>query len=419
MIGVVPLLLLLAPAREMALRPRWERSFPAGIEWCVVLDTAQPPAALVCTRTNQLDLLAFATGRSCWREPPAVQPGTRPAGSGAQTAYCYGPSEVYALSLCGQDAPAGSPTGLRWRVAAAPGGQTDGDPEFMLRLVAAAATSRGVIIVRSDGQVAELDEKTGKPRWQCRLPPSASPTLHVRENTAALVCKWGPTLTVSFFDLRAARPRPIVRELAQPPPIWTTLLDAGLVAVWPRRCGLVSPAGRTWLHELDPRLSPSAATLGVWEADTPALILSDREGSIRACELVSGTPRWRQPARSQRPQELSVVGAHVVALDPDGFAVYRVADGGLLAACSHPRGATPLAAAVYDGHAYGLFRAGAARQADGAHSIELLRAPLAGAGQGEPRCHRLGDAGPVHQVLWVARTLVIVEADRLRAYTLP
>lgn len=456
------------------LNPVWDRAFEHGIEWCAPVGGEPGTALLVCTKRARLDLLDLKTGQSRLTATISVQSGTRFAGGSGQTAYCYGPSRVYALRVSSTRCAENEGPGLGWQVAGAPYAQTEGDPEFMTRLVAAKPTPKGVLVVRSDGRVAELRREDGNPRWKHELPKTASCTLHVCRDTAALLWKDGDAFAVAFFDLEAQRPRPTVRRISAALPIWTTLLDEGLVSVWRKRFGLISPEREVRLHQMHRRVGASASTVAVYFPGTRAsrpldgedttepvsVILASGDGLACAYDVASGALRW--PDRealnllvgTERAWSLRVEAEYTIAIGSCWFTVYRADCGTVLASYHCPVESTLLGAGLNEGFAYGLFRKGAdafaapvlpheihrdneengggllgerLSSAVRPRPIDLVRQIMVGHPwprphepvDPEPRQYRLGQAGLILDTFWLGDTLVVVEAKRIRAYTLP
>ena len=455
---LIKLLLLASPAVAQSLatvlNPDWDRTFARGIEWCAPVGGEPATALFVCTKDAQLDLFDLKTGETGFAEPISTQPGTRFAGESAGVAYCYGPSRVYAVLLPRRDRKRAATTessdqpkrqqlGLLWQVAAAPQSQTEGDPEFLTRLVAAKATPGGVLIVRSDGRVAELRRKDGSARWQHKLPKIASCTLHVRNAGAALLWKHGGEFKVAFYDLRSDSARPTMTTVNEAMPIWTALADEGLVAVWRKRFALIHMDGAACFHEMHPKNSATAATVAVYvpsRASAAGPSASSTAGSL----LLVGNKRLTayDVSRGQRswPDEdvvmLQVTVEPCLSLWVSGDLVFQTG-AGWFAVCradtgegfySRLRPSSPIGVGYQDGFAYGLLKGNEVYAAGNAvGSLRLVRKAIGGILQrspkqpveDEPREYLLGKAGLVRDTFWLRGTLIVVEENRIRAYTLP
>ena len=143
--------------------------------------------------------------------------------------------------------------GLLWSIVAAPAAETAGDPEFMVRIIAARATPDGVLIVRSDGRMAELSRGEGVVRWRAKLPAMSYYRLHVQGHIAALLWKSGDGFSVGFVDLAETSPRVEIVGVERTPPIRSRLCGSVLVVVWPERVGIVAVGGERDYLELESR----------------------------------------------------------------------------------------------------------------------------------------------------------------------
>jgi hypothetical protein len=428
------------------LDPIWTRTVEAGVEWCAPVGGEPATTLLVCSKKSRLDLIDLRTGQSRLPEPVAVQPGVQFTGETRHVAYVYGPSRVYAFLVGGASEARGDKSGLLWQVAGAPTAQTEGDPEFLTRIIAAKATPSGVLIVRSDGRVAELRGKDGSAPWTHRVRAVANCKLLVHGAFAALLSKHGEAFTVMFYDLRPDPPRPLARTVHATLPIWTALIDEGLVAVWRKRFALIPMEGEPRFYTVDAGGTPtSAAAVGVYrhrgctssrhaEADSgaiPWLVLENPDGLLRSYDLLTGELRWSEEelrpggVLGAWPSALQVADELVIRTARSRFSVWRAATGQPLSSLEMP-GAL-VGAGISNELTCGLFTDVPCPTAPGeTESMHLLCQAMRGS---PPRSGKvvtpavqdflLGPAVVVRDTFWLRGTLVIVEEQRIRAYTLP
>jgi hypothetical protein len=430
-----------------ALKPVWTHSFERGVEWCAPVGGPPATGLLVCTKDARLDLIGLQIGQSLLVEAIPVQPGTQFAGATGNVAYGYGHTQVCAFLVSSDDRSPGQSPRLLWQVAAAPKAQTQGDPEFLTRVIAAAATPNGVMIVRSDGQVAELCRADASVRWQHGLPGFSACKLHVCDTTAVLLWKDGEALRVAFFDLSAKEPQPTVTTIEQSLPIWTGLAGDRLVAVWLWGFAIIQRDGKPRFHTLDGVGSfASAANVAIYPAAAPQpnetgadvtpgsalLLLQSAGGFVYARDLATGELRWPQSAL--RPSagpvgassSLKVVGDLVLATNRLGLGVWAAATGRRLA--WPEREGRAICGGVNEGVAYALSLD--PRRPDrqtGGRSMRIVRQSLSAAaapradqpGAREPREFVLGQAESLRDTFWLGSSLLVVEDKRVRVYTLP
>lgn len=437
----------LAQSAATALKPVWTYSFERGIEWCTPVGGPPATGLLVCTKNARLDLIDLQTGESLLVEAIPVQPGTQFAGATGNVAYGYGHTQVSAFLVRSDDKLPGEGPRLLWQVAAAPKAQTQGDPEFLTRVIAAHATPTGVMIVRSDGQVAELCRADASVRWQHRLPGFSACKLHVCDTTAALLWKDGDALRVAFFDLSAKKPQPTVTTIEQSLPIWTELVDDRLVAVWLWGFAVIHRDGKSRFHALDGvGSSANAANVAIYAtaarrpnetgadvAPGSALLLLQSAGAfVYAHDLATGELRWPQSASGPsagpvgESSSLKVVGELVLATNRLGFNVWAVATGRRLA--WPEREGRAICGGVNEGVAYALsLDPQTPDRQTGGRTMRIFRQSLPPAaapraderGAREPREFVLGQAESLRDTFWLGSTLLVVEDKRVRVYTLP
>jgi hypothetical protein len=269
----------------------------------------------------------------------------------------------------------------------------------------------------------------------------------VRAATAALLWKEGNAFAVAFFDLGAHHPRPSVRKINETLPIWTALVDEGLVAVWPGRFAVIPPTSCPRFCKIQGDIEATAATVAVYApsarpSSTPAtapgacpalLVLGGGRECQCAHNLATGELRWPRPEllrcdRGPDPaQALRVSDDLVLAAGRQWFRVYSACSGQTLAAYRDSKESL-LRVGDNDGFVYGLLvdknlpaRAGSSAR------IRLVRQVMVGAPLPRPdepvppgrSEYHLGYAKSVRNAFWIADTLLLVEDERLRAYTLP
>jgi hypothetical protein len=448
------------------LDPLWTRTIEAGVEWCAPVGGEPATALLVCTKAARLDMIDLASGRSRLSEPLKVQPGTQFAGAAGNVAYAYGPTKIYSFLVAKCEQPSDKKPGVVWQVTVAPRAETEGDPEFLTRIIAAKPTPAGVLIVRNDGRVAELRRDDGSPRWRHELPEVRTCKLHVRGHAAALLWKHGAAVNVCFIDLDGEAPRPRIVTVEDTLPIWTELIDAGLVAVWPMRFRLITPEGVKRWGMLPPEVTATATTVAVYvpqagttrPAEVPALLLTVA-GDTGLCSFDFATGKWELPWRDPMLHVFSVRGIPSLWVAGDVLFCTNRGWAGVYDAATRERlagfggGPSVLSAATWDGFAYALFsdrrsprdveglvgRAGIEDEdrrkklierlsrPDQPRSLSLVRQIMSGKPWPRPdepvnpaaRKYVVGTAGLVRETFWLAGTLVIVEDQRIRAYTLP
>ena len=457
---------VLAQSRPSTLDPDWDVAIEPGVEWCAPVGGESAPALLVCTKDARVDVIDVASGTSRLRETLAVQRGTQFGGSLGAVAYAYGASKVYAFRVQAGDEAATATPGLLWSADAAPSATTEGDPEFMKRLTAAQATPGGVLIVRSDGAVAELRRDDGEVRWRSRVAASGSCDLLASGQTAVVLLKHGRRVDVVFFDLQAETPRAAVVAIDGTPPIWSCLIEGRLLAVWPSCFRMVAVGGVEHLGRFPRTIVPTASTIAVYvsppapvgQQHRPALLLAQNADGY-ACALDLNTWQWdlreADPGliidRYEFAPRLRVDGDRIIRSDLRWVVVEDVVTRASLARL---RGqGSVLGATMQNEFAYALFsnhrspedvrtllsKADRGDEADREHMLAILTRsgepqalvlarqiladrlpqrpdPCALRGQTE---FELGTAGPVRDTFWLGGKLLLVEDARIRAYTLP
>jgi len=431
------------------LKPDWDRAIERGVEWCAPVGVEPASGLLLCTKDARVDLIDLETGRSRVTAAIPVQPGTQFAGAEGAVAYGYGVSRIYAFLGKRSGKTKDLRPGLFWSVVGAPQEDTQGDPEFMTRIIAAQATPNGVLVVRSDGRVAELIGGDGRVRWQNRLPEIRQCRLHVQDTSAALFWKEGCELNVAFFDLRADEPEAKLVKVKGSPPIWTTLVGERLLAVWPKQFGVISSDGSRWFEPLDPRCWATTQTVAVYvdptqptrEAEgspaSPLLLV----GSDLICvyDLSSGLLRTPSECGLRTPIKpedicltLRLSGDLVLCTGMSCLRVARLLPS-IETVAEHRLEGLAIDVGVHRDCAYGLFWDMSDRFQRGSAEFRphlvlvktAMKLPSA-ISTAETRLSDArefileeGESAVYSQTFWIGERLLIVDDRRIRAYTLP
>ncbi len=411
----------------MTLAVCWRRSVSRGVEWCA----AAPRAAglLVFDKAGRLDLLDVRDGSRRIDHPVSLERGSRLAGAGGAVVYAFGATTVYGLrAVCRRDGSRPARMQVAWREvgATAPAGA---DPETVARIVAARATGEGVLVVRSDGHIAELVRDDGSPRWSAKVAPFDVCTLDVCGRWASLVTYGAGKLHVVSFDLRAERPMAVEYGVSGPAPLWSGLSNAGVVVVWSDRWTVCVPGGRTRAFRFPPDVRATAAAVGLApvcgggeKTSVATRLLVGGERGLWAFDLSTGTP-----AMPQQAGKCASAGGFRLLIRPGLAAVTSDRRWELwrlpalrLVACGD---GSLIGAAVCPCEARGgALRGYIVQTGGGSVGLRLARVGLeegAPAG-GHARVVGLAEASGVpRQLIWIGKTLVVVEDRRILAYTLP
>ena len=425
---------LVAVGQTAALRPEWTlRSAAERIDWVQRLDDRRGDLLMAADVAGRVRLFSAATGRATgdWI---ASERGVRFVGSAGRVGFVRGVRSVYAISATGDDG-----FQLAWKVTVSnpPGTRTDDDPEYLLRIVAAGATQRGVLIVRSDGVVVELASADGTARWRTQLDPLRSGTLHVLRDMATLVWSAAGVARAAFFDLSSEQPTPRVVELGSSLPIRSGLArmaaqrepgppgarhnfsESALVAIWVDRLRVVpfaqgdEPCG---LH-LDAPVS--AAALGIQhseDAKDADVLYAASPGKVSAFDLrkcrASGAPLLRA---AEPPVSLDLAGGYVIIRAREAAEFFRAGSRDRMTRVAGP--GSSVSASVIAGTAYLLASKDSPPARDEGRCMLLARS-LAPDARGLA-AFSLSESRSPRQVLWLATRVVTVDADAARSYTLP
>lgn len=428
------------PAAE-ALNPVWTLDAPAGVEWVLPLDRP-PNRIVVCGRDGVLSIVQAKTGRSARieafvRPPRPAATGMSDAAASSQPAassrpadgiiYCYDSFTVAAIDV--------EQASLRWHVGVWPDSQRQAnqDPESMTKLLAAHAAHGGVLVAGDDGSIGMLDRESGIPRWQMNWTSMAECRIHVRGATAAVVFKTGNQARVAFLDLSDEPPVVCCVAIGDVMPFFSAFTSAGLVLAWSERLALLTTDGEieSIVKGTSARISNAALQVFTGPDGEAALLLADTRGNLSVFDLSTRkrrwAARWRELAASDsgggdsRPADtvwaaLSANADHVVAVGRNLYVTLDTATGKL-------RQRVELA--DYDPLSNAM-RTGVDRtnvvarftQPDAAiATLTLWRGSFTG--EDPVRIGRLDHAEPdVRSVLFSGDLLLVVEQNRLSAYTL-
>jgi|GEM_PF-2609445 len=456
------------PDAMPVLAPVWERRFDRGVEWCAPVGDGSDAALLVCLKDARIDLFDAASGKSRLTEPAAVQPGVRFAGESGGVAFLYGSSSIQAIRAANDVAGSAAESPLLWRRPETPPPPSDDDPEYMKRILAARATSNGVFVVMNDGRCAVLSAADGAERRRYELPNLALCQLHTHGNTAALWWKRGEDCAAALFDLSAKGAPPSIVDIAETPPIWTGLISSGrdedgrvlapgaLIMIWPDRFAIVEEGGAVRTRRTPERALVSARTVCLASsrreqtertgarlgAATPLLVFATRAGGPWAYDLRADEPAYGEPAATRRavrdppPTSVKAVGAFLIE-QGQAYVDVSVAKSGERVA-SITAEAAVIDAGIHDGAAYVLLQEQehyllhklVLREGQATTTGEWFRLKTAEESRASARaavrptdspkitqCDSI--AGDLRRTIYLGDKLVIVEDDRIRAYTLP
>lgn len=432
--------------RTDRMQPIWRHDFQAGIEW-VHLFQGSTTSVIACDQTGAIDIIERASGKRARLDASldAPRPATdyhpvraaalpaassQPAGRTADNLfYCFDSFTLAVLDIEQQV--------LKWRVGVWPTAerQVRVDPESLDRLLAVHAVPGGALAARDDGAVGLLDAADGSTRWKLSLAPMSQCRIHVRDSVAALVFKAGAEAKVALLDLRRDPPTPRQVPIGDVTPFWSAFSDHGLLLVWPDRIARVSTNGR--LTEVALKLPRQIAKATIRLISSPdgndLLLFGDLSGRIHAYQPATDQLRTlaaiRDSQRDQRDVIWKALDANpeiIAAAADSSYEIYDTRTGKRL---------DPIAAKIRP-ISQGLLTRGRScyivgRPTGGTHSTSsaptrnLLEVWRDDDDQRSDRrrATRIGSldhtAAAVRNILFTADKLLIVEQNRLTAYTLP
>jgi hypothetical protein len=412
----------IAQTSRPALDPEWVRPMPAGIEWAELAGRGETLSLLVATRDARLHLIAPASGTPSLEEPIAVGRGVRPAGGRTAAAYCFDRYAAYALRV-------EPPAGLKWQWGERPaeGQEFPDDPETLTGWRDGQAADAGLLLLNRDGRLVLLSATDGRVCWEIELGSLALARLHVLGRTAVVLSKAGGQVKLAFINLNEEHPRPAIRDAGDTWPVWSKLLDSGLltaspgqVTLWPRD----GPAHD--LHLPSSAIRPAAMAVFVGSdhqaRSGPVLLIADGARPA-AYDVLTGARLWptdAPPSGRADIRALAVCGNRCVAATESGVCVCDAITGAELASFDRPARTKLLAWHLSGDVLYALCR----ESDDPETPLHLVRAELRDRADSQPETGgpaevRLGACADLRQALWADGRLVLVEPDGLRAYKLP
>lgn len=413
------------------LKPAWTWQTSAAIEWTSLVGHETTTGLLVATRDGHLHLLDAACGRPRWPSPPRVPSGVRPAQHGgaapAETAYAYDPATIYALSLK-------TPRALRWRFGdgSADAQSYPSDPEVLAQWIAVAAARDAVLAVGTDGRTVCLSPEDGTPRWTFNLKPLSLARLRVGGERAAIVWKAAGRVRATLVTTADATPNPRTVDLGDAWPVWTEWTPAGLTSVAGGRVTVVPVSGPQRTFDTGLRWVNGAA-VDVFrpeasaEAPESTLLLIGHGPHVSAYDLTTGDRAWASwqlpdsPASGGNVGRLDVVGACVLCCTANEVTVSDARHGSLKTIFRTP--APILWAGWADRRAQVLYSAeadaGKRNLAPPDHTLGIMRAAQRKPDSTTWSVCRIAGAQGRPQVVWLRKSIVLIEPTELRAYRLP
>ncbi len=281
--------------------PAWRVPLPSPIEWCRPLELGGRASLLLCEATGRVHLLDADAGATRFASPLELNPLPRFAGVSGGVAYLFNRSFVYAIGARETHSNRHGPdAALLWKTPAAMNSHVaeQGDPEFLTRVIAAAATPSGVLLVRSDGGVAELDRVDGAARWERAISPADAVGLHLAGDQGAIFVAEPNVWRVAFVDLGSPDPIAKSTSLRADAPVFSALVaeklfvaglrqfavfsrDEAFVCAWPER---LSGDPRRWfaVGDRDAALAGGESGSGIF--------MSERTGATYEVDLDRGAP---------------------------------------------------------------------------------------------------------------------------------
>lgn len=311
-------------AQPATLESAWTWNAAARVEWCEPVGGPRPHAALIATRDGKLHLVNLITAKSKLAQPIPVTPDVRFAGDDGRIAYAFTHSKILAISVT-PTAEADKPLDtLKWEQLAQPADEqrSGGDPEFVARLIAASATRDGVLVVRSDGRLAELAERDGTLRWSTPLPESAEYRLLVNDRIGVAIHKGSRGIDATYCDLGAGASNAQRRRLGDGLPMWTALTRDGLLGAWPGKLTLATANDDARPVRLKLAMPLVAAAVDAFRPadarERPLFVAIDAGGAISGHDVTTGERAWIVEGVFDgrgRGAQLRVDGTHVLATD--------------------------------------------------------------------------------------------------------
>lgn len=321
----------------------------------------------------------------------------------------------------------GDTPSLKWRFGALPATQPiQADPETLPGWSTACITPRGLLLARTDGQLVLLAKEDGEVSWKRDLGALPIAQMHRLDQTVAVLWKARGLTRVAFVDLSARRPDVNTRALTGDWPLWSTLVQDGLLAVYSSQVVIWPPRetpkrltlrGYTFHKAVIDVYQPSA------DDDGPELlVLADGPRPV-AHELRRGKRVWPTDgltASGFNLQTLQVERDHVLMTNEFGPIVCDVKTGHERISCQQAFPTHLIATTLGSGVLYALYE----EPDDKNVPLHLFCTPKsakrdASAGNDAARVYHIMRNGDIRQVTFTNQRLILVETDGLRAYTLP
>ncbi|MFO0837309.1 MAG: hypothetical protein U1D55_02190 [Phycisphaerae bacterium] len=328
---VILLLAGAAQGDDEVLKPSATFPVPAGVEWIEGVTVGRMPLLVVCDRRGGVSVFSLLDEWKILRPALALRPGTRMAShaSDADRVYLFDDYEVRALQVV-RPGKISMRAELRWQIGQWPAdlAESQQDPEFLPRIVAAQTVDCGVLLARSDGKIALLSERDGATLWTADVGRFSDCEWRACGDQAALFFRAGAAYHAVRFDID---PRGVILqrvELGKTQPLHMALSEFGVVAVWPDCVESIDRAGtRRRVVEISPRWPPPGFAIDQRNCDRRAFI-SDA-GGIRCVDLMTCNTLWEDRTFAGTPFRLTA-DDWLIALRWDRAAVLTT-EGGVCA----------------------------------------------------------------------------------------
>ena len=428
------------------------------VEWCEPFNVKDTQLVLVCDARSFISVHEIKEGENTTKRSSSERlqlgAGVRCAGRTGNIVYLHNLTDIYAVQI--NRAPDSSTIRMSslWRLPISLTQSANADPEFLLRVVAAKAFANGVLVLRSDGACVLLRGADGEAVRRWRFPPANIGEIHVNGVRAALWHKHEKGIAVAFLDPTGAQAEPQETALMTPPPTWSGMCDAGLALVSMHRFTLVRLDGTAWTEPLSDHLFVGASTVVLTPvtgrpgdeerisddgAEHDCLFIPKISGDLWAYDLEARREIFdvRRTGSSEAdkflPRALHL-SDDLLVLEQwrENIGVYRQESAEPLILLHRP-GATVLGAHIYRGVFYALFAEKvdareATGNADSTTKLRLCRQPLPAASQparasctSQPKeaASFAIDAEADCRALWFEDALLLIDKNRVCAYTLP
>lgn len=426
-----------APAARADLEPAWSWKSDQTIEWCVALGEPKDCAVAVGLRDGSVQVINIITAAPRLDDVLRGKPGMRCAGESGGAAYFFDRYRVYAVSVTDTFDRAEPRDRVRWSVGndAGAADRESGDPEFIEKLIAAAATPAGVAVLDSSGRLAELGRADGSIRWKADLGNGSNGTLLVENATLCAIVKAAGGFDACFIDLKAEHPTPRRRRIGGNEPMWHDLSRAGLVAAWPGRLMRASAESDAARLGLKIRFPVKAALIGLEKtagggaANADRFIALDAAGDVAAHDVETQALLWKTAPRELgniRASRLTLAGGLAIFTDADGrIAALRGSDGRLAAAWTAAAAERTLGVSASARFVHALRVAIRVQGPRRTTELQLVRTPIVRQGEwkkadaeDQQAAEWLGPAEGVRDCVWSPGRVLIISDDEVRMFVL-